>query len=193
MSLASQALRLCVQAISEPGQISKDGERVLFFMGYWEYLINITQKLRYCLFCLVTVFLIMVWEHGAKGSFSKGLLGVCFGWTCNNCIWTIWNLECRGFSAYGWLAKPPLMGKHLEHVADFCNVAPRLKIVSDSFSPSLKAAAKRKDVVVPCPHHLLSAASLLSHLWAGDSVSQQPHLCFQLAADSPFWEKGFKF
>lgn len=151
MSLTSQALRLCVQAISEPGQVSKDGERVLFFMGLWEYLINITQKLRYCLFCLVTVFLIMVSEHGAKGNFSKRLLGVCFGWTCINCIWTIWNLKCRGFSAYGWLAKPPLMGKHLEHIADFCNVAPRLKIVSDSFSPSLKAAAKKRGHGCPLP------------------------------------------
>lgn len=57
MSLASQALRLCVQAISEPGQISKDGERVLFFMGYWKYLISDYSEIMMLCVC---VFLIMV-------------------------------------------------------------------------------------------------------------------------------------
>lgn len=83
--------------------------------------------------------------------------------------------------------KGSFKGKHLQHMADFYNVAPRLKIVSDSFSPSLKAAAKKGGCGCPLPPPSAECCLPAFHLWAGDSVSQQPHLYFQLAADSPFW------
>lgn len=64
----SQALTLCVQAISEPGQISKAGERVPFFMGYWEYLISDYSEIKmlpvlpsHCVF----YYGVRTWSKGA--------------------------------------------------------------------------------------------------------------------------------
>lgn len=94
-------------------------------------------------------------------------------------------------SAYGCLAKPPLSGKLLEHIVDFCNAAPRPKVTSDSFSPLAKAAARQGG-----HGHLLLPSLAPTICWVLPlcfpicglgTVSQQPHLCFQLAADSPFW------
>lgn len=79
-----------VQAITESGQTPKDGERVLFFVGYWEHLINNYSEIKmlsvlpsHCRFGHG----VRTWNR-VKGNFSKGFLEVRLGWTCTNCIWT---------------------------------------------------------------------------------------------------------